>query len=102
MTFDYQMEKDNGDLVSLEITYNISGSYRPATRLEPEEWPELEVQTITDAVTSKEVELTDAEYEEVKVKAEEHYQEWSDDEDDRQADYECEIQRERQLLGEEW
>ena len=102
MTFDYQMEKDNGDLVSLEITYEISGSYRPATRLEPEEWPELEVETITHAVTSEEVELTDAEYEEVRIKAEEHYQECSEDEEDRQADYEYEIQRERQQLREEW
>ena len=102
MKFDYQMEKDNGDLVALEITYEISGSYRPATRLEPEEWPELEVLTITHAVTSEEVELTDAEYEEVKVKAEEHYQEWNDDEEDRQADYEYEMKKERQMLGEEW
>ncbi len=93
MKFDYQMEKDNGDLVALEITYEISGTHRPATRLEPEEWPELEVQTITHAVTSEEVELTDAEYEEVKVKAEEHYQEWNDDEEDRQADYEYEIKK---------
>ena len=40
------------DLIYADCTieYTVSGSYRLATRIDPEEWPEIEIESITAAL----------------------------------------------------
>ena len=97
MTFNYTMETDLGDIVPLEITYKVFGAHLPATRLDPEEWPEVEVTMAVHADTGKEINLTSAEMGEVGVEAEGHYQREMEDMEDSQVDYRYEIQRDGEM-----
>ena len=102
MTFDYYIEKDNGEEVKLEVTYKMHGIHRPATRLEPEEFPELEVTLIVNAETGGKVELSQAEYQEVTYKAEEYHTNVVVSDIDDRADYEREMQKCRNICDGGW
>ena len=93
MEFEYTIETDEGEIIPLEVTYKTYGEHLPATRHEPEEFPELEIGTIVNAETGQRAELSDAEYQEVQIKAEENwaeenYSQWAEAED---ADRGCSL-----------
>lgn len=57
-------EIDDGDdtrEVAIRVEFGIHGRYIPATRVDPEEHPELEVESATRGDTGEDVELTDDE-----------------------------------------
>ena len=102
MIFDYYIEKDNGEEVKLEVTYKMHGIHRPETRIEPEEFPELEVTLIVNAETGEKVELSPAEYQEVTYKAEEHYTNGMISDGEDRADYEREMMKCRNICDGGW
>ena len=79
MEFDYTIETDEGEIIELEVSYEVFGSHIPATRLEPEEFPEIDDIKAVNTETGEVVELSQAEYDEVSIKCEEHLSEWEED-----------------------
>lgn len=86
-SFEYNIEKDNGQVIPLEVNYKVYGEHLPATRHEPEEFPEVEIDSIRHVETGDKVELTEAEWQEMSCKAEEHHAKEREDAEDGRADY---------------
>lgn len=43
----YTYEDTNGDEITIDVEYKIWGKHRRSTMIDPEEFPEIEIQSIT-------------------------------------------------------
>lgn len=59
----------NSEDHDITVSYQISGSYHPATQEDPEEYPELELTSVSDSATGLEIETTPQETEQLEKEA---------------------------------
>lgn len=87
-------DPETGEEMEINVTYNISGRYYPATHVDPAEYAEIELQDATLADGTP-VELTDYERAEATDLATEHVDQRERDNADLAAEYRYDMMRDR-------